>query len=753
MVCPRLAFAVVLSALLAAQSALAGINFVGGDLANVAPNSDAMVSGDLNNDGLADIVVISQGSDEVATYLGADTASRFAPARVRQLGTKLRRPSLGDLNRDGRLDLVVPDQAQQSVWILLGAGDGSFLNPFRVPVANSRNPYAVAIANWDQAGGPDLAVTDTRLDKVFLLLSTNDTGSTFRRGGEIATGEEPTDIKAIDLNRDGNPDIVTLDVGGPQTKDLTVALFKRIAGPTGGPVPEFEAPGRFIIGEKPSNLVTADFNSDGNIDLAMLNNPAGTAVNSVDVVLSSGNGVLQPTLTLQTPCPFFTGGTQCRGLALAAADFDTNGRPDLAVAMTDPRRARGGTAGTTDILMAFGGQGDGTFLAGPVLSIERAPTSMAAGDLTGDGKPDLAIAAQRTLSLQAFVNVSSPGTLGNGEPCLLGEECLSGRCTNAFCCASQCAQNEVCNVMGREGTCIPQSTGSQPCDEPNDCTDEGAFCVNNECCDQECSDGVCNMPGFEGICIPLRGPGLDCGEDAECASGFCSPNFRCCNEACDNGYCDAFGICHALLPLGQDCQEDLQCQSEVCDAFDAICCERRCDEVEEFCSLDEGLCQPFPTPPPVTPNVTATPIGTNTPTRTPRLTPGPDGEECSVGGECTSGFCVNDVCCAEQSCDAGQHCQAGTGQCVAGGTPTVTRTPTRLGATPTVNPCGSCAKGTTCQIVNGAPVCISKSTSGCSTTDGGDSAGNLLVVVMLPMALWLGRRWQLKLAPVRNGQR
>jgi hypothetical protein len=749
MVRPRLAYAVVLlSALLLAQSALAGINFVGAELTNASPDAEYMATGDFNGDSRTDIVVVSPGSKEVTVYLAADSPSRFAPARVRQVGKNLRRPAVGDLNDDGRLDVVVPDQAEQAVWVLLGDGTGNFLTPLRVGVPTSRAPYAVAIANFDGVGRADLAVTDLRLDKVFILLSEETPSSSprYRRGGDIVTGQEPTDIRAMDVNADGRPDVVTLDTGGPRTKDLTVAVFKRVAGG----FPEFEAPVRFTVGEKPFSLVSADFNNDGNVDLGMLNKPAGTQIHSIDVVLSNGNGTFDPPLSYPVPCPFFTAGTQCRALALAVGDFDGNGNVDAAVAITDPRRARSGGTDTTDAMQAFGGDGTGGLDAGPVFTIEKAPNSMNAGDITGDGKPDIAIAAQRTLSLQAFVNVSSPGDKPNGAECLQGEECLSGRCTNGVCCGSQCVGTERCDIMGREGTCIPQSTGSEPCDEPNDCTAEGSFCVGNICCDQECSDGVCDMPGFEGICIPLLPVGEFCGANDECSSHFCSPNGRCCNEGCENGYCDQFGVCHSLLPLGGSCGEDLECASEVCDGFDLICCERRCDEVAEFCS-SEGRCQPFPTVPAETPNTTATPInGTPTPTRTQRLTPGPDGQECSVGDECSSGNCVNDVCCVEQSCGANQHCEAGTGQCVSGGTPTRTPTSTRLPSTPTVNPCGSCPKGTRCQVVNGAPICISSSSGGgCSTSGGGDGR-DLAIAFTLPLALWLGRRFQLQRAHARR---
>ena len=55
MVRPRVALGALLSTLLIAQSALAGINFVGAELTSVPPQSDYMATGDMNNDGLVDL--------------------------------------------------------------------------------------------------------------------------------------------------------------------------------------------------------------------------------------------------------------------------------------------------------------------------------------------------------------------------------------------------------------------------------------------------------------------------------------------------------------------------------------------------------------------------------------------------------------------------------------------------------------------------------------------------------------------------
>ncbi len=749
MVRHRLAFAALLSGLLTAHAAVAGVNFVGTELTSVSPKPSYMVSGDLNSDGRADIVVISPNSKEINTFLAANTPSNFAPARVERVGDTLRGVALGDLNRDNRLDVVVADQAAKGVWVLLGRGDGTYLEPYLVLVPQSRNPVSVAVANWDQLGGPDLAVADRRDNKVFILLNDNGTPPRFRRGGDFVPGVGPEDIRAADMNRDGKPDIVTLNLGGPRVKDIAVVLFKGVQQN----FPEFDTPLQYTAGENPTDLIVTDFTNDGSPDLATLNRPSGVGSSELDVYVSQVNGALLPPVSIPVPCPFFTNGQPCKGLTMTAGDYDTNGQIDIAVTLTDPR-SRGSSNNLADAMQIFGGRGDGAFVPGPVFTIGKAPQSMTTGDISGDGKVDISIATQRNLSLQAYVNVSSPGAIQNGDQCLVGDECLSSRCTNGVCCAAQCEPNEICNVPGREGICIPQSTGLEECEDPTDCTIEGSFCVDNVCCDESCETGSCTEPGFEGICLPLLEDGEPCEAASECGSRFCSPNGRCCREACTDGFCSDTGVCSPRSSLGDACEIDEECASGVCDTFDLICCDRTCRN-DEFCNPDGRCTIEGATATPVMSGTPSNGTPTPTPTRTQRSTPAPTGELCSVGSDCNTGFCVDQVCCAVSACSSSQHCAEGSGMCVSGGTPTPTRTPTKV---PTVsnNPCSPNPCGSLKCIVNdlGRPVCVaSSSSSGCQTGSGDPASGNLLIAAMLPLALWAARRRTLARTPVRAQRR
>jgi hypothetical protein len=130
----------------------------------------------------------------------------------------------------------------------------------------------------------------------------------------------------------------------------------------------------FPVGTNPQNVVTADFNNDGKLDLATSNYDDATGDGGVSVLLGNGNGTFQPART---------SATGSYPISLAAGDFNADGKIDLATANN------GGADNDVSILL---GNGDGTFAAPVALNISDTYSwSIASGDLNADGKPDLVV--------------------------------------------------------------------------------------------------------------------------------------------------------------------------------------------------------------------------------------------------------------------------------------------------------------------------------------------------------------------------
>ena len=134
--------------------------------------------------------------------------------------------------------------------------------------------------------------------------------------------------------------------------------------------------------------VLADFNGDGNVDVAVPD------YNSVILFLGTGDG------TLQTPRDIVTEGYDSAG-SVAVADFDGDGNLDLAM-----------TNWKSDSVNVVRGNGDGFFQTAQSFAAGDGPSSAAASDVDGDGVPDLVVSATGSSpSYEATVNV----LLGNGD--------------------------------------------------------------------------------------------------------------------------------------------------------------------------------------------------------------------------------------------------------------------------------------------------------------------------------------------------
>ncbi len=158
--------------------------------------------------------------------------------------------------------------------------------------------------------------------------------------------------------------------------------------PTLAQTPLFNPQTEYAAGAKngPSGIAVADFNGDGKPDLAVVNFGDWTAW----LLLGNGDGTFQAAKNIY----FASGG----GFPwyIAEGDFNGDGKADLVIT----------NYGDNSVSVLLG-NGDGTFQAPKTFPVGTHPGLVAVGDFNGDGKPDLAVS-----------NVDS-GTvsvlLGNGD--------------------------------------------------------------------------------------------------------------------------------------------------------------------------------------------------------------------------------------------------------------------------------------------------------------------------------------------------
>lgn len=278
----------------------------------------SVVFGDFNADGDLDIafVACNGGNCALAVLLG-NGGGTFQPQRDYDQSGTIGGIGAADFNGDGISDIALANYGNGTVDLLLGNGDGTFQPPLRIPMPGASS---LAAADLNGAGKFDLVVTDWNASTVNLLR--NNGHGEFQPAEPLASGRNPSNITLADLRGNGRIDVVTLD----------------------------------------SNF-------------------------AVSTLLNNGDGTFQPAATA------FTAGPRASLQSLAVADIRADGIPSLIV----PDQA----TGVVDILR---GNGDGTFQSPISIPTGTAPGAVAIADLNHDGRPDLAVASPESNSTIILLN-------------------------------------------------------------------------------------------------------------------------------------------------------------------------------------------------------------------------------------------------------------------------------------------------------------------------------------------------------------
>ncbi|MGA2848675.1 MAG: FG-GAP-like repeat-containing protein [Terracidiphilus sp.] len=257
----------------------------------------AVATGDFNKDGNQDFAVIS--TNTLAAFYGTGSTPSNFPSEGSYYETfetsNFTGITVADFNHDGYDDIAVSDNAGPDTAVFLyNAGGSGFTGPQTYPVAGSADAIASGDINGD--GYPDVAVV-SKVNSTVDVLINNGSGQpgTFPEGTIYGVSSQSTVIAMNDFNKDGYADIAVAGTGSGQGGGTVILLGSSTGAMTG----ETSLPTAY--GE---SIASADFNNDGNPDLAVgLNgvteflDSAAQAVAS-NIVLNAGT---QPLTAIYTP--------------------------------------------------------------------------------------------------------------------------------------------------------------------------------------------------------------------------------------------------------------------------------------------------------------------------------------------------------------------------------------------------------------------------------------------------------------------
>lgn len=179
-------------------------------------------------------------------------------------------------------------------------------------------PYDAQLTDWDKDGDRDIAVTVYGSDLVAMFRNDSTPGTfAFTRLADVTVGDQPHRLAVADFNGDTWPDMVCSNRGTNATTGYSVSIL--LNNPSGGftesKIGSSLSPRLHVWG-----IATGDFNKDGNSDIAATDQDNG---DRIAIFLGAGDGTFGSPTFLDTP-----DGPNLSDLEVA--DFNQDGNPDLA---------------------------------------------------------------------------------------------------------------------------------------------------------------------------------------------------------------------------------------------------------------------------------------------------------------------------------------------------------------------------------------------------------------------------------------
>ncbi|MEB3342994.1 FG-GAP-like repeat-containing protein [Okeania sp.] len=191
-------------------------NFGGATSFRVGAFPRSIGVGDFNRDGIFDLVVANNNSNNISVLTGVGDGS-FGQLTNYNVGSRPISIAVEDFNQDGIADFAVGNWSSDNISVLLGTSFGGFGTAINFDVGDG--PYSVAVEDFNQDGIADLAVANQRSDNVSVLPGIGD--GSFSQAINFAVGDGPYPLASEDFNGDGIPDLA---VGNEYSDDVSILI-------------------------------------------------------------------------------------------------------------------------------------------------------------------------------------------------------------------------------------------------------------------------------------------------------------------------------------------------------------------------------------------------------------------------------------------------------------------------------------------------------------------------------------------------
>jgi hypothetical protein len=241
---------------------------------------------------------------------------------------------------------------------------------------------------------PTLGLRSTLSLRVFstLLVLTICAGTarsqSFKTPTDYAVGDNPNSGITADFNADGKLDLA-----------IGIVLEKKVAVLINNGNGTFATPVKYAVDFNPESSAAADYNGDGKLDLAVGNFLGGpTSLGTMSILIGNGDGTFQDAVTTPVLNPFH----------ILAADLNADGKQDIV------------TTGFPDKVSVQIGNGNGTFQSPVTYTVGPGPRTLGIADFSGDNKLDVAVTNSGDSTVVSLLIGNGDGTLQTAVPVNVG---------------------------------------------------------------------------------------------------------------------------------------------------------------------------------------------------------------------------------------------------------------------------------------------------------------------------------------------
>lgn len=373
---------------LAFDSATYGFTQVG-----VIPPID-IKAGDVNGDGLIDLVTANRSTFNpwsMGVFINQG-GGIFAPGVIYGPGVGAEALTLGDFDGDGDLDVALCDRNISTYYVAVWRNNGAGVFSSWQTLNAGQVPIDVTNGDIDNDGDLDLVVADINGGKV-AIFKNNGVG-VFGAATLVAVGSRPLSVTLSDFDHDGDLDLAV----SAQTDAAIKVLLNDGSG-------VFGAPAVYPMGSyySPTGAEAVDLNSDGAPDLAIELQYS----HNVGVLLNNGNGTFAPVIGY--------GPVAGNPVAITSGDYDGDGLADVAITLSPPW--------PDGVVSIFRGNGDGTLRMPTSFFAGYSALSLTTADFDADGRDDLATGVYQELLVRVYLNRAQPAYSPDANADQVPDEC------------------------------------------------------------------------------------------------------------------------------------------------------------------------------------------------------------------------------------------------------------------------------------------------------------------------------------------